>query len=989
MTNLGEILKKHRKNLGKSLRDVEKKTGVSSAHLSQIESGKIKKPSGAILEKLAGHYGKNANELEREAEAENKKTTKVGYLPLSIISASDLNEFADKKEADGMLPKIVRDLIASTVDYKSLSMPKESSIYLPGWDGQLICKTGFEPFVPEGISCWEMSKEKNTIAKANSDIQKREGNPLGANKKQCSYIFATLRRISNKNSWIQKQKNRKVWKDVRFIDAEVLENWLERSPVVAMKLARTLGIVPSDATTSKLCQSTVTLQLFWDMWIKSTNPKINEDILLKFGEDIRENITEFLSNPFSKYYELNVSDIDSGIAYIYAAISNMKSEIKHSLLSRSIVIETSHAFQELSYRNTSLLLISQTSDTPVGYATENNHRVIYLNDDKKDSFKRVPPSYLFSYLKNNGMETEDARNHVSMAHGNLSILRKTLSRSGEISNPTWSNAKYGFQIAPLALFGSWSLAREYDRDFISEVVGEKPNILKKKLLEFSLFKTPPLKIIGDKCIFYQEFALIQLYKYLDIEYIEKFIDYSSKLILCEYNDKYDLIKEERFFSSLYDKGLSSSFQLRHGIATSFAILANHTELKNERLKNILNDAVKNILGERSDWKYWASLEDILTLLVEVEPYVFLNELNKICENSDFIKILSESNSMGECPYAPILWSLEICAWEKEYIKDATKILFKISKYQDNNSNYENQPKNTLINIYRIWNPQTSCSFSERLDILKSLYPEYIDDIWNLLIEIIPKYNDFSLPTYRAKYRSLPLQKNEGKTYKDLHQFSNKIIDWIELILQEHPDKWIDAFSILFDNLKKSVIIKILNILKNVDIDTISDEVRVELWKVIEHTYAKHQDFYDAHWSFKGELLEKLGDIYKKFIPNNSIERWGHIFSCGIHHPSIRSSVKDHAKRKKELEELQVKAIKEIIAQHQDDNNAIFELLKDNPTLNIDIGILAKAYANSFSKENDKLKFIYKFDYLKNDKNSSFYDEFVYWSCYKKDTDWNQ
>lgn len=54
---LGKYLKSLRAASSLSLRAVEKKTGISNAMLSQLESGKVKQPSPIFLHKLAELYG--------------------------------------------------------------------------------------------------------------------------------------------------------------------------------------------------------------------------------------------------------------------------------------------------------------------------------------------------------------------------------------------------------------------------------------------------------------------------------------------------------------------------------------------------------------------------------------------------------------------------------------------------------------------------------------------------------------------------------------------------------------------------------------------------------------------------------------------------------------------------------------------------------------------------------------------------------------------
>ena len=80
-TPLGDLLQKERQKRQLTLRDVERKTGIHNAHLSQIEKGAITRPAPNILftlaalydlryehqMKLAGHFGSNGTNSSRRA----------------------------------------------------------------------------------------------------------------------------------------------------------------------------------------------------------------------------------------------------------------------------------------------------------------------------------------------------------------------------------------------------------------------------------------------------------------------------------------------------------------------------------------------------------------------------------------------------------------------------------------------------------------------------------------------------------------------------------------------------------------------------------------------------------------------------------------------------------------------------------------------------------------------------------------------------------
>jgi transcriptional regulator with XRE-family HTH domain len=60
---LGKALAAERTRRGWSLREVEKRTGIHNAHLSQIESGTIERPDPAIIWTLAQLYQKDYSAL--------------------------------------------------------------------------------------------------------------------------------------------------------------------------------------------------------------------------------------------------------------------------------------------------------------------------------------------------------------------------------------------------------------------------------------------------------------------------------------------------------------------------------------------------------------------------------------------------------------------------------------------------------------------------------------------------------------------------------------------------------------------------------------------------------------------------------------------------------------------------------------------------------------------------------------------------------------
>ena len=97
---LGAVLGAARVRRGLSLRDVERRTGIRNAHLSQIETDRIGKPEMAILWELASLYELDFGRLlalaghtaAQETSGTRRRRMTVALRALSQLSDSDQDE---------------------------------------------------------------------------------------------------------------------------------------------------------------------------------------------------------------------------------------------------------------------------------------------------------------------------------------------------------------------------------------------------------------------------------------------------------------------------------------------------------------------------------------------------------------------------------------------------------------------------------------------------------------------------------------------------------------------------------------------------------------------------------------------------------------------------------------------------------------------------------------------------------------------------------
>jgi HTH-type transcriptional regulator, competence development regulator len=100
MTELGDLLRKARSDKKLTLRQVETQTGIPNAHLSQVETGRIEKPSQSVLWNLSEIYELDYAELTVMAgHVETASTQQRQSVLLRATQDLDQNEVLELLEA--------------------------------------------------------------------------------------------------------------------------------------------------------------------------------------------------------------------------------------------------------------------------------------------------------------------------------------------------------------------------------------------------------------------------------------------------------------------------------------------------------------------------------------------------------------------------------------------------------------------------------------------------------------------------------------------------------------------------------------------------------------------------------------------------------------------------------------------------------------------------------------------------------------------------
>ncbi len=100
--SLAQVLADARHGLGLTLREVERRTGIRNAHLSQIETGTIARPEMALLWELSVAYGLDFAELLTLAGYEAAGEGSAGERGRMTVALRALRELTPDEQAEAL-----------------------------------------------------------------------------------------------------------------------------------------------------------------------------------------------------------------------------------------------------------------------------------------------------------------------------------------------------------------------------------------------------------------------------------------------------------------------------------------------------------------------------------------------------------------------------------------------------------------------------------------------------------------------------------------------------------------------------------------------------------------------------------------------------------------------------------------------------------------------------------------------------------------------
>ncbi|MEI6494472.1 MAG: hypothetical protein WCO03_00225, partial [bacterium] len=650
------------------------------------------------------------------------------------INSGDIKNWvtSNNRGCAQVLPELIRRLVFATAgSINNIEFPSGDSIATGGWDGQLKTVV-ISPFFPNGSSVWEISVRADAKQKAEEDYIKRTADSHGVVPSDTTFVFVTPHPWPNREEWITEKKAEGKWKDIRVINVDALEQWLDSSPAVAIWLAR---------QTKGLSDGIRDIELVWEEWSLATEPKMTTEMILSGRKNEVERVQKWIvANP--SILEVRGDSPDEPFAFLYASMTGLPDAEKLRAFSRCIVVENIQQLRSctLMFQNPLIIVAPAECRDAAGAAVAKGHHVFLSADSRSIDLRktlvelsRPDATVIEQELIKGGMPHTKAQQIARDFGRSIPVLRRHLFLS-TAKEPAWAEPEAAKFLIPILLAGAWSEQKEEDRKIIEALSGMNHEAFIKGITPFLTVDDSPLRKVGPVWALKSPLdAWFLLAGHLTNENLQVF-EQVILGVLTKTDPKYDLPDDKRWAAAMYGKSNPYSKWLYTGLVESLVLLAVYGDRSPQipSTQAFADNMVRKIFTSADKWEMWSSLKEVTPLLAEASPDVFMEIVEHGIKNSPelFQELMKDGGGMwGECRHSGLLWALEGLAWSSKYFHQAVRILLDLAKI-DTGGGWSNRAVNSLKDVFMPLLPQTYATPDERLTALDTLIQRDSKMVWS-------------------------------------------------------------------------------------------------------------------------------------------------------------------------------------------------------------------------------------------------------------------
>jgi hypothetical protein len=808
---------------------------------------------------------------------------------ITLVDARDLERWANSRRAQEQLPGLVRRLIhATTSTAAHIGLPAGDAVQQGGYDGVVVVSETHHA-VPEGMSVWELGVSANPRAKANEDYEKRKREqPVSdvgpVDPATTTFVFVTPRRWNAKGAWAEERRAEGFWRDVRVLDVDDLEGWLEQAPATHVWLSTLLGRRPVGADD---------LEAVWQDWSESTTPPLSPALMFAGRESSRDAISAWFTGARAEpTLGVESESPEATVALVAAAIQLLPEGERAAVLSRTVVVRDVDALLQVAAADEPIRIVTTFSPGDVVQrATRRGHRVLIPRSPGEGvtdtlEIPRLSRDGAERELKAMDLPDDRARDLAGVARRSLMALRRRLATSAAVSRPDWAAPEVGPSVLSIFFLGAVNEGVTGDAEALALLSGEGANAAFVRLTRLAAQADPPVRRVGG--VWYlvsKDDAWEALSRYVTRDMLERFVTVAVG-VLGSSDPSYELPPDQRWAAGLYEKTRAHSGLLVRGIADTLALLGarggTHLVAPGVSAADYATRAVHQLFEHAGrDWQRWASLAPVFPSLMEAAPDATLSAIEAGlagAEPSPVIGLFGHdvASLFSSSPHTNLLWALERVAWSPDYLGRAALILAELAR-RDPGGQLSNRPSGSLRSIFLAWMPATAAPMETRLAVIDTMREREPGSAWNLMVSILPQWHDHNMRAARPDWREWAPEIDVRVTH---HMIAEHAVEIVKRLLEDagtSGERWKTLVEAL-DDVPLECHEAILSRLDSLAGEPLAADSRVTIWNTLRELLSKHRSFPNADWALPAERVETIAVVFAKFEPSDPVVRDRYLFT---------------------------------------------------------------------------------------------------------------
>jgi hypothetical protein len=828
-----------------------------------------------------------------------------------LVDGTQLSQWAATREAQSRFPELVRRLLAATPGISNISIRSGDGVFVGGWDGH--AESVGAAYLPSGSLWFEFGVGGKPKTKADEDYEKRRAEPGGAVPQESTFVFMTPRRWSGAKAWADGRRTEGIFADVCALDADDLEGWLQTTPAVHHWISEQLGRRPRDAET---------LEQWWARFRARTEPRLPAALFLTGRDRERDQILKFLEGPPGAM-AVQADWRDDTVAFACAAI-DARSEPAAS--QPGLVVSSSEVWDRTVSHPGHMILVPLFDAPDLASAQQSGHHVVLPlgRDQVAGGAKLVLPrpqrTGAAEALEAAGVRPDRTYALAALARRSMPSLIRKLSRDTRFSRPSWAELPAASVLAPMVLVGGWA-PTDGDKHMVSRMVGEPYPTVERTLLYWRNTDDPPFVRPGDQWhLASSDEAFLVLHDALTQADLERWYEIAVE-ILTEPDPSLDLPSDERPMAGFRGITRTHSPVIRKGVAEGIALVGSlaaeqlgdggsGTDHSRRITREIFARANRDDLGE-----LWRSLADVLPLLAEATPEVFLDAVHDDLDRDvPVLKTMFQDSDRdswfhSSSPHTGLLWALETLCWSPEHLLSASRALARL-KVVDPGGRLSNRPLQSLESVLVPWIRHTAAPLDLKIGTVESICGDMPDVGWELVLALWPSHHGTAMPPAAPHYRDWSPDTSGVPISEWLDYIDHIVRLGIALAGSDH-DRWATLAQRL-GPLPPSDRDRVLAALDAfVDQQALTYERSLALWEALRKEIGHHQQFPSAEWSMDTTVLDGMQAIADRLEPTDRVERFAHLFDWRPNLPDV--DIRDSEAHEAKLLELRKQAVSETLA----------------------------------------------------------------------------